>query len=250
MLPTVVLRHVVQLQLLLQSLMVDAALVVGSSEVDRQVLTHIDDLRHVFDLIAESLSRDAAGVHELQATGCVRPEVTNAIRQILILGRRAVALDSVQVQMILVRGAADASHVHLVRYVGAALILLFLLHLLQLFLILHHLHFVVVVDRAAHLTFLSCRYVQLLSIASRLRSSLYLILYILGLFLVRVANGQALAYLHLLRLVKRVHLVLRSHATGGCLARRFGRHLLSMLHLVAIAYVDDRVIDAIRRVLL
>ena len=150
------LRHVVQLQLLLQSLVVDATLVcVRASEVNRQVLTHVDHLRHVLDLVAESLARDAARVHELQATGRVRPEVTDAIRQVLILRRRAVTLDSIEVQMVLVGRAADATHVHLIRYVGAALVLLLLLHLLQLFLILRHLHLIIIVRVLAHLTFLS-----------------------------------------------------------------------------------------------
>ena len=97
------LRHVVQLQLLLQPLMVDAALVcVRASEVNRQVLTHVDHLSHILNLIAESLPRDAARVHELQAASRVRPEVANAIRQVLVLRRRAVALDGVEVQVVLV----------------------------------------------------------------------------------------------------------------------------------------------------
>lgn len=205
---SVVLRHVVQLQLFLQSLVVDTALIVRASEVDRQVLTHIDHLRHVLDLVAETLSRNTTWVHELQATRRVRSEVSNAVRQVLVLRRRAVALDGVEVQMVLVGRATDAAHVHLVRYVGTALILLLLLHLLQLLLVLRHLHLVVVVYGVAHLTFRGGRYVQLLGIASCLRSSLDLILDVLRLLLVRVANRQALTYLHLLRLVKRVHLVL------------------------------------------
>lgn len=164
--------------------MVDAALIrVSASEVDRQVLTHVDHLRHVLNLVAESLPRDAARVHELQATSRVRPEVANAIRQVLALRRRAVALDGVEVQMVLVRGAADAAHVHLVRY-GTALILLLLLHVLQLFLVLSHLYFIVVIHSSAHLTFLGCRYVQLLSVASCLWPSLNLILNVLSLLFV------------------------------------------------------------------
>ena len=127
---------------------------VRASEVDRQVLTHVDHLRHVLNLVAESLPRDTARVDELQATSRVRPEVTYAIRQVLALRCRAVALDGVEVQMVLVRGATDAAHVHLVRYVGAALVLLLLLHVLQLFLVLRHLHLVVVIYGSAHLTFL------------------------------------------------------------------------------------------------
>ena len=149
--------HVVQLQLLLQSLMVDTTLgCVRASEVDRQVLTHVDHLRHVLNLVAESLPRDTAWVHELQATSRVRPEVTYAVRQVLALRCRAVALDGVEVQMVLVGGATDAAHVHLVRYVGAALVLLLFLHVLQLFLILRHLHLIVVIYGSAHLTFLGC----------------------------------------------------------------------------------------------
>ena len=68
---------------------------------------------------------------------------------------------------------------------------------------------------------------------------------------VRIANGQALAYLHLLRLVKRVHLVLRGDHTARCrLTRRLCSYLLSMLCLIATAHVDDRAVYTIRRVLL
>lgn len=75
--------------------------------------------------------------------------------------------------------------------------------MLHLFLVvsLSHLHLIVVGHSIAHLTLLSCRYIQLLSITTSLWSSFDLILDTLSLLFVRISNRQSLTYLHLLRLI-------------------------------------------------
>ena len=163
------------------------------------MLTHVNHLCHVFDLIAEALARNTVRVHELQAARGVRSEVADAVGKVLVLRRRAMALDRVEVQVVLVGRATDAAHVHLVRDV-AALVLLLLLHVLQLVLSrrLRHLQLVVCIHGAAHLTLVCGRHVQLLSVAAGLRPPLDLVLDALRLLLVRVAYRQPLTDLHLL----------------------------------------------------
>lgn len=62
-------------------------------QVSRQMVAKVDDLRHVLHLVAEALSACAVINQVQSATGW--PEAADSARQILILWRRAMALDCI-----------------------------------------------------------------------------------------------------------------------------------------------------------
>ena len=55
--------HVIELKLLLHPLIVHVTLSASRSEVDRQMVSHVDDLCHILHIVTESLS---GGAHHMQ----------------------------------------------------------------------------------------------------------------------------------------------------------------------------------------
>ena len=145
-------------------------------------------------------------------------------------------LDGVEIELSLVRGAADAPLVYL-GWNDAALVGLLLVQWAT------HLLIDLKLRRSAHLCVLlvsswalvrwpnlillrrrlSWRcYVHLLAIATSLRPSLDLVLDLLRLFFVRLSDGEALAHLQLLGAVERAEVRLLLHHVPLVLVRRLG----------------------------
>lgn len=112
------LRHVESLVMHTCSLLVAVA-----TQVRRQMVTKIDDLSHVLHLVPKSLRTCPMVNHMKSAAG--RSEATNTTGQILILRRRTVILDGIQIELRLIRSATDAPLVNL-RWNDAALVCLLL----------------------------------------------------------------------------------------------------------------------------
>lgn len=82
-----------------EPLMVHVARLVPTiaTKVGGKVVSHVDDLSHVLHLVAEALrARTVADEVEAATTW---PEASDATRQILILWCRAMALDSIQIEL-------------------------------------------------------------------------------------------------------------------------------------------------------
>ena len=188
-------------------------IVAVSAQVSWQMVAKIDHLGHVLHLIAESLSASAV-VDQVQSSAGW-PEAADAAGQVLILWRRAVTLNCVQVELRLVRRTTNAPLVYL-RWYDATLI--------SLLLVQWPAHLVVHLElwggadlviglgslpliRCSQLRLLRRRlsrrcHVHLLAIATGLWPSLYLILDVLSLLFVGLADREALAHLKLLRAIQ------------------------------------------------
>ena len=68
-----------------------------ATKVGGKVISHVDHLSHVLHLVAEAL-RARAVADEVEAAAAW-PEAPDATRQILILRCRAMALDSIQIEL-------------------------------------------------------------------------------------------------------------------------------------------------------
>ena len=94
-----------------------------------------------------------------------------------------------------------------------------------------------------YLVLLIVSLIDLLVVSTSLRSSLYLVLYLLSLLFVRFTNGKTLTDLELLRSIKRMHLLMWLH--HQTFSNRF--YLWRFL-LRSIIYIDYRVINSVSRV--
>jgi hypothetical protein len=183
-------------------------LIIVAAEICGQVVANVDDLGHVLHLVAEAL-RAGAMVDEVEAAAG-GPEAADAIREVLVLRRRAVAFDGVEIELGLVGRAADAPLVDL-GWDDAALVGLLLVqrpaHLLvDLQLGSAHLVELLVATLPLPRPKLILLWhglrrwgpIHLLAISASLWPSLDLVLDLLRLLLVRLADGQTLAHLQLL----------------------------------------------------
>ena len=183
-------------------------LIVVAAEICWQVVANVDDLGHVLHLVAEAL-RAGAMVDEVEAAAG-GPEAADSVREVLVLRRRAVAFDGVEIELGLVGGSTDAPLVDL-RRDDAALVGLLLVqrstHLLvDLQLGRAHLVELLVTTLSlarSKLILLWCRlrwrcHIHLLAVPTGLRPPLDLVLDLLRLLLVRLSDGQTLAHLQLL----------------------------------------------------
>ena len=93
------LGHVIKLKLLLHSGVRHASLSSTGSEVNRQVVPHVDNLGHIFHIVAEAL---ASGAHQVELiTWTIRSKISNVVAETLALGSLTLAFQNLQIHIIL-----------------------------------------------------------------------------------------------------------------------------------------------------
>lgn len=222
-------------------------LVRSSSEIRRQVIFHVDHLSHIFHLMAHSLTL-------MTVTSAAWSEGPNAISQVLILRRWAVTFQSIEIKLIFIWCSANGSFVHLMRN-HTALICLLLINDLGgiscLVMMTTNIHRMRLSSRmwrlAIWVLWRSISWLAYLSVvATSLRSTFNLILDLCSLFLVWLSDGNTLADLLLLRSIKWMHLVVRSHHKSTSWFR--WRVLVQLLCVLRVIHVDFWVIYTVTRV--
>ena len=80
------------------------------------MVPHVNDLSHIFQIVAESLAVHRARLYELQATaGSV---VADALSQLLVLGSAAVRLQRIQMHLVLrCLTAMHATDLNVIRHI-------------------------------------------------------------------------------------------------------------------------------------
>ena len=92
------LGHVIKPKLLLHSGVRHASLSASSSEVDGQVVSLIDNLGHIFHIVAEAL---ASGAHQVELiTWTIWSKISNVVAEALALGRLTLAFQNLKVHIV------------------------------------------------------------------------------------------------------------------------------------------------------
>ena len=206
----------------------------------------INDLGHILHLMSHSLT----SVISKMNTASTWSEATDAWWKVLILRCLTVPLNSIQVKLVLVGGAADTSLIYLMWH-------LLLICILFLGNTVHG-----VIDHVCRITelvvisstIIDIHWMRLWSsnliltrwrvnlhiISTSLWSPLNLILNLLGLLFVGFANRNALTNLLLLGSVQRMHLLMRVHHHAALLIRRVS---ILLLHLGRCIHVDVGIVN-------
>lgn len=232
--------------------MVQTTLVCSISQILWQVIFDINNLGHIFHLMAHSLTTMISKMNAASSWS----KATNAWRKILILWCLTVALDSIQIELILIWSTTNTSLVYLMRH-------RLLLSLRRVLLLWHTVHGVIDhICRVTELVVVSSSInvhwvwlgsgdliltrwrVYLYIVSTSLWTPLDLILNLLGLLLIRFTNWNALTNLLLLGPIQRMHLLMRIHHYSALLIWRVAiLLLLLLLHLRGVIHVDVRIID-------
>ena len=182
--------------------MVHISLVSSSSKIRRQMILNVDDLCHVFHLISHSLS-------SLTVSLATWSERSYPTWQVLILW--GWAFESIEVELILVRSTTNTPFIDVLWYCvflhhsinGFIYSLSWITELIK-FTIGCNVHRVRLRSILRILSRLGTWWIDLITIATCLRSSFYLVLNLLLLLLVRVTNLDSLTNLSLLRSIERI----------------------------------------------